>query len=547
MEQINLGNYEEAKSILLDLGDFSDAKTQIIIVEALTYAQEGDYILAISTFEEIGDVEIEYDLDGGNNLQLTSLSLDLLLLDQTPTKTGYVFNDWKLIDFQVTNDKKEYKANVILKATYNMEIYTIHYYLNGGVGVESQTYNISSEDFLLDTPTKEGYSFGGWYETPSLTGQEVSFVPNGNIGDYHFYAKWIPNEYRISFNTMGGTINQDYINVTYGLEVTLPTPYRDDYIFDGWYHNDQNIDNGVWEISDNIELEARWIYKYYQVFFENNIGSLYTGSLDVVYNEDYQLPIPSEENYVFIGWFRNEELFSNNGKWSDTKDITLVAKWESIFTFTSTNNQVTITGFQNNFNNEILNFPNEIFGIKVTEINFQSNDFLNQVTHITIPNSVEKISHGAFFGASNLQSITIPFVGDSRSHVYDSAFGYIFGNKEFENTYLVWTSYDLYYIPNTLKEIIVNDSEVIGKYAFYDLESVETIIIPQNTTKIEFNAFDSLPNLEKLVIPLSVTIIERFAISLGHKPIYIENESKPEGWDADFESRNFNLIWNYSE
>ena len=54
--------------------------------------------------------------------------------------------------------------------------------------------------------------------------------------------------------------------------------------------------------------------------------------------------------------------------------------------------------------------------------------YLNSITNIVIDNSITGISNGAFNGCNNVQEITLPFVGKSRSaKAYEGVFGYIFG------------------------------------------------------------------------------------------------------------------------
>ncbi|MGC4421152.1 InlB B-repeat-containing protein, partial [Streptococcus suis] len=49
--------------------------------------------------------------------------------------------------------------------------------------------------FSTTTPTKEGYTFEGWYDNPGLTGNKIT----GSLTlkkDTTLYAKWTPNRVR---------------------------------------------------------------------------------------------------------------------------------------------------------------------------------------------------------------------------------------------------------------------------------------------------------------------------------------------------------------
>lgn len=89
----------------------------------------------------------------------------------------------------------------------------------------------------LDTPTRTGYSFEGWYTDSACTNRFTSTVVPES--DLILYAKWKANTYTITFNVNGGNelseANRTKI-VTYdGTYGTLPTPNKSDYGFVGWY------------------------------------------------------------------------------------------------------------------------------------------------------------------------------------------------------------------------------------------------------------------------------------------------------------------------
>lgn len=73
--------------------------------------------------------------------------------------------------------------------------YTITYNLNGGTNHASNpaTYNYTTATITLQTPTKTGYTFGGWYDNSSFTGSAVTSIPNHSNGNKTFWAKWTEN------------------------------------------------------------------------------------------------------------------------------------------------------------------------------------------------------------------------------------------------------------------------------------------------------------------------------------------------------------------
>ena len=82
-------------------------------------------------------------------------------------------------------------ANICLPITY-----TIHFVSNGGTEeYPDREYTVESETITLPTDvTRDGYTFGGWYETNEFTGEQKTEVPQGSTGDKTFYAKWDSTE-----------------------------------------------------------------------------------------------------------------------------------------------------------------------------------------------------------------------------------------------------------------------------------------------------------------------------------------------------------------
>ena len=189
----------------------------------------------------------------------------------------------------------------------NAQSVTVTFNANGGNGDTTQTVKSGSEIGALPTPTRNGYSFAGWYTSVSGGSQiSSSTTISGNVT---YYAHWNANTYTVTFDANGGSCSQSSKSViydsTYG---TLPTPSWSGRSFAGWY---TSANSGARiEASTKVgitapqTLYAHWNVNTYTVTFDANGGSVSPTSKSVEYGANVgSLPTPSRTGYTFTGWY----------------------------------------------------------------------------------------------------------------------------------------------------------------------------------------------------------------------------------------------------
>lgn len=210
-------------------------------------------------------------------------------------------------------------------------------------------------------------------------------------------------------------------NVPSGAKITAPeTPETIGYIFDGWYKEDTctnawNFDTD--KVTADITLYAKWTQTFTVTFDMNDYGEQINPITNVQCGTTIDSPKdPTEENYTFLGWYKEEECET---KWdfdkdTVTNDITLYANWiktEDIDDYTMKEGSKWFKSFSST--------PIGTDTTKVTNIIFCKK----------LPQGVEEVN-GKDLTANSTEKVKGHLVsnGDSTYTIYIVG-DYIFGNK----------------------------------------------------------------------------------------------------------------------
>ena len=126
-----------------------------------------------------------------------------------------------------------------LTVQWTAPTYTVTLHANGGTinngNVTSYTYGVGATLPTADDMTYTGHTFKGWYDNESLTGSPVTAIGGTEMGNKEYWAKWEINQYTITYDLAGGTVEGNPDTYTVEMDTfTLKNPTRPGYTFTGW-------------------------------------------------------------------------------------------------------------------------------------------------------------------------------------------------------------------------------------------------------------------------------------------------------------------------
>ncbi|EJO7007658.1 InlB B-repeat-containing protein [Listeria monocytogenes] len=287
-----------------------------------------------------------FDKDGTTTTQTANYD-SLLTEPAAPTKDGYTFDGW--YDAETGGNKWNFATNkmpaknVTLYARFTVKSYTATFDKDGTT--TTQTVNYDSLIQEPTEPTKDGYTFTGWYDAET-GGNKWDFAANKMPAkNVTLYARFSTNAYTATFDKEGTTTTQA---VDYDSLLTEPTePTKDGYTFDGWY--DAETGGNKWNFATNkmpaknMTLYARFSLKAYTATF-NVEDTTTTQAVD--YEALIEEPTaPTKEGHTFDGWYDAE---TGGSKWDfaankmPAKDVTLYARF-TVKSYTATLNGEEVT------------------------------------------------------------------------------------------------------------------------------------------------------------------------------------------------------------
>ena len=228
---------------------------------------------------------LNFDANGGSSVPSKTIFYGRTYGDlPTPARTGYDFAGWYTSASGGSNVTSSTQvtatADHTLYAHWNGKSYTVTFNANGGtVSPESKTVNYGSSYGSLPTPTRNGYTFLGWY-TSSSGGTQITTTTNVSLALSHtLYAHW-EKTVVVSFESNGGS---DVFSKTIaqGSHAVKPSnPSKTGFIFRGWYEDIELTQEYYFDspVNENLTLYAKWKSTYlgqFTVFVDDGSGWQY--------------------------------------------------------------------------------------------------------------------------------------------------------------------------------------------------------------------------------------------------------------------------------
>ncbi len=196
------------------------------------------------------------------------------------TRNGFTFSGWYTAatgGTRVGGNGDSYTPSDNIELFAQWSAYTVTYNANGGsVSPASDTVD-SSGNVTLPTPTWAGHQFDGWY-TAATGGTFVgnagaSYSPSSSTA---IFAHW--TAYTVTYNANGGSVSPSSATADNNGTVTLATPTRTGYTFNGWYTEATGgtfVGNAgaSYTPSSSTTIFAHWTVNTHTVSWENSGSS----------------------------------------------------------------------------------------------------------------------------------------------------------------------------------------------------------------------------------------------------------------------------------
>ena len=261
-----------------------------------TFTMPAEDVEVTATYKDISVTTYNVTVNSGTADAITAASGATVTITAGTAPAGKEFDKWVVDSGTITLADATSATttftmpaeDVEVTATYkdiSVTTYNVAFESNGGSVVAAQTVADGSKAVKPSDPTKNGFTFDGWYQDSTLS---VVFDFNTAItGNITLYAKWlensvVPTNYTVTFESNGGSAVASQ-TVANGSKATKPSdPTRDGFTFGGWYQD------ATLSVAFDFDTTITTNAKVYAKWTENASGTVYytvvsggNGSFDI--------------------------------------------------------------------------------------------------------------------------------------------------------------------------------------------------------------------------------------------------------------------------
>lgn len=291
---------------------------------------------------------------------------------QTSINMVFDENGGTFINSNLSNQSVRYNTSTQLEFPTSQELSLEHKTLNGFIGVitfdeaTKSAHSLASTTWYFDQTKLEAF-FSDTSETDIYAKIASNFSANTfettncftyykyNTSDLNFkavnlmlelgvtprfIANWSDTIYTVTFHENGGTDVSDLSGV-FETQVTILSPTRTGYTFDGWYTSEDfeeaskvttNTD-GKYTITDNVNFYAKWSPQELTVtIISDGTTTPVTTYYDTLLSTILEEQNITKEGHSLLGWYTSNDFDESTLLNTETKQIqenmTIYAKWK---------------------------------------------------------------------------------------------------------------------------------------------------------------------------------------------------------------------------
>lgn len=203
--------------------------------------------------------------------------------------------------------------DTVLHARWTPNTHVLKFDANDGSGTVPDDIRVQHREKAIaptERPTREGYSFTGWYTSKSCKEESYFDFAAPITSSLTLYAGWTPDYYVVTFVT-GESDSQEYQVVARDQKATKPTedPTQGGYTFGGWYADEgcnTPFDFNTL-ITDDTMVYGRWVANVVTATFDTDGGTPQPAEQTIHYPAKVNEPeeAPTKDGRAFLGWYVN--------------------------------------------------------------------------------------------------------------------------------------------------------------------------------------------------------------------------------------------------